>query len=40
MKTSKMEFPYCVVDGVEYQLEMVNDVLRFPNTKENCGDCE
>jgi len=33
-----MEFPYCVVDGVEYQLVFVNDVLRFPNTKEGCKD--
>mgnify|MGYP000014478892 CR=1 FL=1 len=33
-----MKYPYCVVDGVKYKLEMVNDVLRFPNTKEACGD--
>ena len=33
-----MKYPYCVVDGVEYQLEMVNNVLRFPNTKKPCGD--
>lgn len=33
-----MEKPYCKVDGIKYQLEFVNDVLRFPTTKLGCDD--
>ena len=33
-----MEYPYCTVDGVKYQLEMVDGVLRFPDHNEECDD--
>tara|TARA_R110000796_G_scaffold88978_2_gene192364 strand:+ start:10746 stop:11183 length:438 start_codon:yes stop_codon:yes gene_type:complete len=33
-----MKYPYCIIDGVEYQLEMVNQVIRFPDTKTGCSD--
>ena len=33
-----MEKPYCIVDGKEYQLEYVNGVLRFPNTRPSYND--
>lgn len=34
-----MEFPYCIVDGVEYQLVYSETgTLRFPKTQEDCDD--
>lgn len=26
-----MKTPYCMIDGIKFQLEIVNGVLRFPN---------
>ena len=34
-----MDYPYCIVDGVEMQLLFdKHGTLRFPNTKEDCPD--
>lgn len=34
-----MEYPYCIVDGVEYQLVFdERKTLRFPDVKSSCGD--
>lgn len=34
----KPKHPYCTINGKIYQLEYVNDVIRFPNIKEDCSD--
>ena len=38
IENNNFKHPYCVVDGVGYQLEFVRDILRFPNTKKSHPD--
>jgi hypothetical protein len=33
-----MKVPYCVIDGIKYQLHVVNNTLRFPNDLRGMPD--
>jgi len=33
----EVDFPYCIINGEMYQLEMVNDVIRFPDLENDEG---